>query len=127
LKVAAKLASAFLLTWLFASPVMACLLPMAQLTQEEKACCRRMGGMCDEMGKNSSHSCCVKVRTHNSSYVIAKADSSSVQRLPVTPQIFADVHSVIPAVTTLKSAPGEYGYPPGSSPPSLPDLIALRI
>jgi hypothetical protein len=127
LKVLAKLASTFLLFWLFASPAMACLLPVAQLTQEEKACCRSMAGMCDEMGKNSSHSCCVKVRTNNPSYVIAKAGSSSVQQLPVTPLLFAAVHSAVPTAAMLIFMPTEFGYPPGHSPPGLPDLIALRI
>lgn len=127
LKVFAKLASVFLLVWLFASPAMACLLPVAQLTKEEKACCRDMGGMCDDMGKNASHSCCVKVQTHNSPYLIAKAASSRVQQLPAKPLIFAASYSSVTTAAILASAPTEYGYPPGHSPPSLPDLIAFRI
>jgi len=127
LKVIAKLASVFLLVWLFASPAMACLLPIAQLSPEEKECCREMGGMCDDMTKNTSHSCCAKVQTHNPSYTIAKNVSASVHQLSPTPLNFAHIIRSIPAGMTPASLPAQYGYPPGYSPPTLPELIAFRI
>jgi hypothetical protein len=127
LKVFAKLASAFLLVWLFAAPAMACLLPIAQLTQEEKACCRSMAGMCDDMAKNTSHSCCQKVQTHHASYVVAKASFASVQQLQVTPARFAIFNSAVPAVTTARSLLALYGSPPGHTSPTLPELIVFRI
>jgi hypothetical protein len=127
LRVFAKLASVFLLVWMFAAPAMACLLPIAQLTQEEKACCRRMAGMCDEMAKNTSHSCCQKVRTHNASYVVAKASFASVQQLQVTPLRFATLDRTAPAVTTAGSMLAEYGSPPGHSSSTLPELTVFRI
>ena len=39
---------------------MACVVPDAQLTAEEKQCCKEMGGGCqpDESGMPMSHSCC---------------------------------------------------------------------
>jgi len=119
LKVIGKFASAFLLLWLFASPAMACLLPGAQLSQEEKECCRSMVGMCDDMARNTSHSCCVKVQTHNPSYVIAKTGSTFVQQLPATPLNFATFNCAISSATTPRLVPAEYAYPPGSSPPEL--------
>jgi hypothetical protein len=127
LKVFAKLASAFLLVWLFASPAMACLLPIAQLSPEEMACCRNMGGMCDDMAKNTSHSCCVKVQTHNSPYVIAKTVSAFAHHLSSTPLNFAHVVCTIPAGISPTSILAENGSPPGHSPPVLAELIALRI
>jgi hypothetical protein len=127
LKVFAKLASAFLLIWLFAAPAMACLLPTVQLSPEEKACCREMGGMCDDMAKNTSHSCCVKVQSHNPSYVIAKSVSTVVHQFTATPLNFAHVNRTIAAAIPPASTPVEYGYPPGHSPPALPELIAFRI
>ena len=127
LKVFAKLASAFLLVWLFAAPAMACLLPIAQLTQEEKACCRSMAGMCDDMAKNTSHSCCQKAQIHHALYVVAKASFASVQKLQVTPLPFATLTRTVPAVTTAGSMPAEYGSPPGHSSSTLPDLIVFRI
>jgi hypothetical protein len=51
-----KLAALVLALSVFASPLMACLLPDATLTAEERECCRKMAGEC---GKTpSSHSCC---------------------------------------------------------------------
>ena len=39
---------------------MACVVPDAQLTAEEKQCCKEMGGRCqpDDSGMPMSHSCC---------------------------------------------------------------------
>jgi hypothetical protein len=51
-----KFAVLLLALSLFASPLMACLLPNSSLTGEERECCRQMAGKCDEMP--SSHSCC---------------------------------------------------------------------
>jgi hypothetical protein len=126
LKIIAKLASAFLLVWLFASPLMACVLPLAQLSPEEKACCREMGGMCDEMAKNTSHSCCTKVQTHSPSFVTAKIVSAPVHQLSAGPLNFAHVNRIVQVAAWSQSLPAEYGYPPGNSPP-LPELIAFRI
>jgi hypothetical protein len=44
----------------WASPLMACMLPDATLTQEERECCRQMAGDCGEMNMDmpASHSCC---------------------------------------------------------------------
>jgi|SRR5579872_1100537 len=47
-----------LIAMMFAVPVMACLLPNAALSPQEKACCREMAGQCGDMGMSSSHSCC---------------------------------------------------------------------
>jgi hypothetical protein len=122
----AKLASAFLLAWLFAAPAMACLLPIAQLTPEEKACCRNMGGMCDDMAKNTSHSCCAKVQAHSPSFVIARGVSSHVRVFSAIPLSFP--HATATTLTGApESMPAEYGYPPGHSPPTLPELTAFRI
>jgi len=51
-----KLAALVLVLSVFASPLMACLLPDATLTAEERECCRKMAGECGKMP--SSHSCC---------------------------------------------------------------------
>jgi hypothetical protein len=126
LKALAKLASVFLLVWLFAAPAMACLLPIAQLSPEEKACCREMGGMCDGMAKNTSHSCCVKPQAHNPSYVIANTVSTSALQLSATPINFAHVIRTIAGMSPALTL-AEYGHPPGHSPPTLPELIAFRI
>ena len=42
----------------FASPLMACMLPDTALTQEERECCQDMDGSCGQMDMPASHSCC---------------------------------------------------------------------
>lgn len=42
----------------FASPLMACMLPDTALTQEERECCQDMDGRCGQMDMPASHSCC---------------------------------------------------------------------
>jgi hypothetical protein len=44
---------------LFGWPIMACAIPVAQLTADEKQCCKDMGGDCAQRaGMPISHSCC---------------------------------------------------------------------
>jgi hypothetical protein len=42
---------------LFATPIMACLIPEAAMTAAERDCCKRMAHECGNRGM-SSHSCC---------------------------------------------------------------------
>ncbi len=43
------------------TPAMACVLPSAQLTSAERACCRKMALQCGNMEMPASHGCCSKV------------------------------------------------------------------
>lgn len=56
MKSVCKFAGLLLALSVFALPLMACLLPDASLTTEERECCRKMAGECGKMP--SSHSCC---------------------------------------------------------------------
>jgi len=48
-----------LIVLLFGGPIMACAIPVAQLTADEKQCCKDMGGDCAQgAGMPMSHSCC---------------------------------------------------------------------
>lgn len=47
-----------LISWL--APAMACIVPDAQLSQEERACCRMMKAECGQMQMPASHDCCQK-------------------------------------------------------------------
>lgn len=45
---------------LFGGPLLACTVPGAQLSPDEKECCKQMGGACHQNGSRS-HSCCESV------------------------------------------------------------------
>jgi hypothetical protein len=61
MSVFSKLAASALLLLVCGAPLMACLAPNAQLTEEEKACCRDMAGECSGMEMAADHSCCQKI------------------------------------------------------------------
>jgi hypothetical protein len=42
------------------APAMACMVPGALMTTEERACCRMMHNQCEQMGMPASHGCCQK-------------------------------------------------------------------
>jgi hypothetical protein len=67
MKSVGKLGLVLLALSLFASPLMACLLPNSALTDEERECCRQMAGDCGQMP--SSHSCCRAVIRDSDPYV----------------------------------------------------------
>jgi hypothetical protein len=46
--------------WSLLSPVMACMKADAQMTVQERACCRMMNGQCGDMQMPASHGCCHK-------------------------------------------------------------------
>src|SRR5579885_3207202 len=71
LKLIGKPLVAGLIAMMFAIPVMACVLPNAALTPEEKACCRQMAGQCGNMGLSSSHSCCKSTLGYSVPFVVA--------------------------------------------------------
>ena len=55
-----QLACALLLFVLFGIPAMSCLIPDAEMTEAERACCKHMAQQCGSMNMPSSHSCCQK-------------------------------------------------------------------
>src|SRR5882672_9293328 len=44
----------------FVAPAMACMDPNAEMTTEERACCRMMKNDCGQMEMPASHDCCKK-------------------------------------------------------------------
>ena len=65
-----KLAVLVLVLSVWASPLVACMLPDADLTAEERECCRSMADDCGDMAMPASHSCCKVVVRPADSYVI---------------------------------------------------------
>src|SRR6266704_2344921 len=87
---------------LFASPTMACLLPNAELTAAEKACCRQMAHQCDRAGMPKSHSCCqpTGISVVDSSLIKTATPKATqptvvtIHQLPVVAQAISDLCSV---------------------------------
>jgi hypothetical protein len=105
------------------APAMACMVPSAEMSTQELACCRMMKNDCGQMEMPASHGCCQKApqSVHTSAL-----DTKTVTVHPV-------VHTVI-LLTIFDLAPpvalvGEWidrpEYSPPKSPPST--ISILRI
>jgi hypothetical protein len=116
-----KLSAAAALVLLFAAPLMACLTPDAQLTAEEKACCRAMAGQCGDMGP-SGHSCCDEAAPADTHIYLSSClhHTPQLSSLPLclsNPETLSGVSTTL-AVNYIAN---------GHSPPLQDDFQILRI
>src|SRR6195256_6654759 len=44
----------------FLAPAMACMVPNAEMSTQERTCCRMMKNQCGQMGMPAAHGCCQK-------------------------------------------------------------------
>jgi hypothetical protein len=58
MKLFGKFVAGAMLLLMLGVPAMACVIPDAQLTEAEKACCRQMAQQCGKMDMPNGHSCC---------------------------------------------------------------------
>jgi hypothetical protein len=79
--------AAILAVFLFGGPMMACVVPDAQLTPEEKQCCKEMGRNCqpDQSGMPMSHSCCKTTVQPRNDFRPSSTISAPVPVLVVAP------------------------------------------
>ena len=61
------------------APAMACMVPNAQMSTQERACCRMMKNQCGQMGMPASHGCCQKTppSVHDNALDTKTSDVSS--------------------------------------------------
>jgi hypothetical protein len=105
------------------TPAMACMAPAAQMTTEERACCRMMNYQCGQMQMSKSSGCCQK--TPPRAFDNALATRPSVLH-PVAVSVFR-----LSASEVMNRTPSVAGWvehtdysPPKSSPST---LSILRI
>jgi hypothetical protein len=105
------------------APAMACMVPNAQMSTQERACCRVMKSQCGQMEMPASHGCCDKTppSVHDNAL-----DTKTVTFYPVVASILwlAAFELVNPtsAVTGWVERPD---YSPPKSPPAT--ISILRI
>jgi hypothetical protein len=105
------------------APAMACMVPNAQMSTQERACCRVMKSQCGQMEMPASHGCCHKTppSVHDNAL-----DTKPVTFHPVVATILwlADFEFVNPTA----SVAGWVEHPDYSPPKSPPSTISiLRI
>jgi hypothetical protein len=105
------------------APAMACMVPDAQMSTEERACCRMMKYQCGQMEMPASHGCCQKTppSVHNSAL-----DTKAVTFHPVV--IPVSWLAVSELVNPTSYVTGWVEQPDSSPPKSPPSTISiLRI
>ena len=118
-----KLAVLALALSLWASPLMACMLPDATLTVEERECCLTMANDCGDMEMPASHSCCTVTVREASPYLV-KARFAASHSQPAGSIL--DVAKSIPSLESF--SPVEKSIMAHSPPVSPPQsLSVLRI
>jgi hypothetical protein len=105
------------------SPAMACMLPDAPLTTEERACCRMMGNQCGQMEMPASHGCCHKTPPN---LYDAALDTKAAAFHPAVGQVIWLASSrLVNPTPSFPELVEHRDYSPPKSPPST--ISVLRI
>jgi hypothetical protein len=105
------------------APAMGCMVPNAEMSTQERACCRVMKNQCGQVGMPSSHGCCQKTppSVHDSAL-----DTKPVIFHPVVAPIIRLAAPVLVNLTSTVTGWVEHSdYSPPKSPPSA--ISILRI
>ena len=122
MKAARQFGIVILLLVSYLTPAMACMLPGAQLTIEERACCRTMQNQCEQMEMPASHGCCHKAPPN----VLENPLNAKVMGLH--PVAISVAWLASPALLNPTSATGWVEHHDFSPPQSRPSTISiLRI
>jgi hypothetical protein len=105
------------------APAMACMLPDAAMSTQERACCRMMKNQCGQMGMPASHGCCQKTppSVHDNAL-----DTKTVALHPVAITTIWLVTSELLDPTTAVAGWVEHPeYSPPKSPPSAVSILRI--
>jgi hypothetical protein len=105
------------------APAMACMVPNAEMSTQERACCRMMKNQCGQMGMPASHGCCQKIppSVHDNAL-----DTKVVSIHPVVaPVIWLAAFELVNPSSTVTGWVEHPDYSPPKSPSST--ISILRI
>lgn len=107
----------------FVAPAMACMAPNAEMTVEERACCRMMKNDCGQMEMPASHDCCKKTpgTLHDNAL---RSDSASFHPL-VAVAVWVPLFDLFPPHDETNGWVQCPEHSPPKPPPSI--ISALRV
>jgi hypothetical protein len=105
------------------TPAMACMVPAAQMTTEERACCRMMNYQCGQMQMSKSTGCCQKVSP--SAFDNALATRPSALNPVAVSVVWLTASELMNPVSSVAGWVEHRDYSPPQSPPST--ISILRI
>ncbi len=105
------------------APAMACMVPNAEMSAQERACCRMMKNQCGQMGMPASHSCCQKTPPSvRDNALVTKAVTFHPVEVAVIWVAISELANPASAVAGWVEHPA---YSPPESPPTT--ISVLRI
>jgi hypothetical protein len=105
------------------APAMACMVPNAQMSTQERACCRMMKNQCGRMEMPASHGCCKKIppSVHDNAL-----DTKVITLHPVAiPAVWLTASELLNPTSVVTGSIERVDYSPPKSPPSA--ISILRI
>ena len=118
-----KLAVLVVVMSVWASPLMACMIPASLLTDEERECCKNMADDCGHMDMPASHSCCKVVARQIDPYLI-NSRFPTLHPVPAVTLFVAVEMNPSTAKAWVACSPF-HGHSPPLSPPDT--ISILRI
>jgi hypothetical protein len=127
MRVPCKFGVLVLLLVSYLTPAMACMVPHAQMSTQERACCRVMKDQCGQMEMPASHGCCQKIpATVHDHALDTKLDTKAAAfHSVVAPVIWLADPELVNPTSSVSGWLEHPDYSPSNSPPST--LSILRI
>lgn len=105
------------------APAMACMVPGAEMSAQERSCCRAMKNQCGQMGMPASHGCCQKdPQSVHDNALTTKAVALSPVAITA---IWLTAFNALPLPSVVVGCVEHPNYSPPESPP--PAVSILRI
>jgi hypothetical protein len=103
--------------------MMVCMVPNAEMSTQERACCRTMKNQCGQMEMPASHGCCQKTLQNIHDNVL---DTKAIAFHPVVaPVIWLAAFELVNPTSAVIGWVEDSDYSPPKSPPST--ISILRI
>jgi hypothetical protein len=115
---------ALILLWVTClAPAMACMVPGAEMSTQERACCRTMKNQCGQIGMPASHGCCQKAPPSvNDNALTAKTVALSPVSITA---ICLSTYGVLPPASVVVGWVGRPDYSPPESPPLAVSILRI--
>jgi hypothetical protein len=105
------------------APAMACMIPAAQMTAEERACCRMMQNECGQMEMPASQGCCQK--TAPNIYDTALTGKAAVLDAVAVPVIWLTPSEFLNPIFSASGRVEPEDSSPPQSPPSTVSILRI--
>jgi hypothetical protein len=105
------------------APATACMLPDAQMSAEERACCRMMKSQCEQMQMPASHGCCQKT-PQTAQAISPNASKASIDPVAVT-DVWLTASELLNPITVVSGLVDRLEYSPPQSPPSAVSILRI--